>query len=136
MKLLLALAVALPLTLLLSSCPSLQSKVDVAVFAPAEKAWEAVALDYEIGIVDGLADEDITEEEAQALRDNGGRLRVALAMRDTISVSLVPWENMLPWVERGISAQIEATEIGEGVAVSLRLQLSKFAESIERLQGP
>lgn len=116
------------------SCLGPRSKT-LALFPAAELAWPAVSEDLHRGVEDGVADGDLVEGVAEKLLNEGDELAKALHAKDIEGVRAVPWTSLQPWVTRGIEDKLSDGEIGPGVAVSLREQLSNFTTTISTIQG-
>ena len=127
-----ALIFALTSACLMASCIT-KRVIHPTMFPALDFAWVQVREDVLRGIEDGRATEELHAFEAAQLSSNVTHLGAALAARDLPAMRQAPWETLRPWGKRGIEAQLEAGEIGPGVALSLHEQLYNFSETWRRI---
>ncbi len=133
-NLIVILALALCAGMFLDSC--IAPRVErIALFEPAQLAWPDVKSDLEAGYADGMSEGALVFSAATALRAESVKLEDALRTKSRDDLRLVPWPTMKPWAERGIAAQLNAGEIGPGVAQTFTEHLSNFNDIMNRLRG-
>ena len=128
------LVVALVAILPLSGCLSPQVD-EAALFTPAAETWPRVKPEYLRGIERSVADGATTEPVAVNFREHGDRLGLALSARNRTALRLLPWPTMRAYVELGIATRLEAGELGEHTAGSLRERLAQFNQTLEKLRS-
>ncbi len=133
-NLLLVMILAIMSIFAFQSC--LAPRVDAALFEPARITWPGVKEDLHRGVFNGVGANEIASSAANLLLMRGDEMEAALDDGDRITLRLVQWSSLVPWVSKGIDAKLEAEEIGPGVAASLREQLVNFNQAIAKLQKP
>lgn len=119
---------------LLSSCIGTKARND-ALLPAVRTAWPEVRVDFERGVADGLNDADITAEQAATIRNEADLLDLALTAGDRVKLINVLYSTEIrPWASRGISAALDAGEIGPNGALLLSERLSNFSAAILVLQ--
>lgn len=125
--------VGIALAMIPSSCLGPRVK-PASLFPPLALTWPAIEEDLVRGVADGVEDQELSQDAANALNTQALALGRAIEARDLEGVRVIPWTNLEPWVERGIADKVTDEEIGPGVGASLREQLSNFGEAIAILQ--
>lgn len=119
---------------LLASCIGTRARND-ALLPAVRTAWPEVRVDFERGVADGINDGDLTDMEAIGLRAEADRLDVAITAGDRIKlINVLYTTEIQPWAGRGITAALDAGEIGPNGALLLQERLSNFSAAILVLQ--
>jgi len=119
---------------LLASCIGTRARND-ALMPAVRMAWPEVRVDFDRGVADGINDGDLTEMAAIGLRSEADRLTDALASGDRVLLINVLYDTEIrPWAGRGISAALDAGEIGPNGALLLQERLGNFSAAILVLQ--
>jgi hypothetical protein len=119
---------------LLASCVGNRARND-ALLPAVSMAWPEVRVDFDRGVADGINDGDLTEMAAIGLRSEADLLTSALESGDRFKLYNVLYTTEIqPWASRGISAALEAGEIGPNGAMLLTERLSNFTAAILVLQ--
>ncbi len=87
------------------------------------------------GIADAVADQDLTQVEAEGLHSSAAGLWFAIAQNDRAAVAerLPVWATLRPFAERGIQDMVEDVEIGAGGAAGRIERLNNFEEALNRI---
>lgn len=119
---------------LLASCIGTRARND-ALLPAVRVAWPEVRVDFDRGVADGIADGDLTEIEAITLRSEADRLDLALTAGDRVKLTNVLYDSEIrPWASRGITAALDAGDLGPNGAMLLTERLSNFSAAILVLQ--
>ena len=119
---------------LLASCIGTRARND-ALMPAVRMAWPEVRVDFDRGVADGIADGDLTEMEAISLRSEADMLTDALEAGDRFKLYNVLYTTEIqPWASRGITAALEAGDLGPNGAMLLTERLTNFSAAILVLQ--
>jgi len=119
---------------LLASCIGTRARND-ALMPAVRMAWPEVRVDFDRGVADGINDGDLTEMAAIGLRSEADRLNNAITSGDRIALINVLYDTEIrPWAGRGITAALDAGEIGPNGALLLQERLGNFSAAILVLQ--
>lgn len=128
--------ILIAVALLAIMCGCLAAKARENVLLPtARSAWESVKEDVERGVVDAMADGDISQELATVLSVDLNRMDTALVSGNLVLLGEVDWVTTLePFAIRGVQDRVDDDEISGGVSVSFLQRLMNFREVIKMLQ--
>lgn len=126
----------LPLLLILAlaSCVGTRAR-DEALMPVASQIWPNVRIDYEAGLADGVADGDLNNAQRGELLALADDLGEALESGSRSELLSVPWDTqMRPWAIRGITAAVDAGELGPNGSQILYQRVANFTAVILTLQ--
>lgn len=123
------------LLLVLTACAGNKAR-ELTLNPVAQQVWPNVRVDFDRGVADGMAKGDLTSEGAFALRGLADDLGECLASGDRIALAGIPWgTQMQPWAVRGVTAALQAGEIGPNGANLLMQRIANFSAVMMVLQG-
>lgn len=106
-----------------------------ALIPAVEMAWPHVMAAVDRGVADSQEVGGLSDGEAGDLRALAVEIGDALAARDLRALRGAPhaFAQLEPWAMRGIQARVDAEEISEGVAESLRERVRNVRLSLEKI---
>jgi hypothetical protein len=135
MKDLLIAAALLMLAPLFAGCGATKRVDAIALFKPAQVAWDSVEEELTRGVQDGLDDAELDNGAANDLLEQGDRLELALDTYSVEGVIAARWHELKPWAIRGIEDMREDGAIGTFVAGSLLERVDNFTGTIDRIEA-
>lgn len=116
--------------MVLVSCVGPRAR-DNALLPAAQQAWPRVRVDFEAGLADG----DLDPTGRDALLGYADDLGEALTDGDRAALLDIPWDSqMRPWAVRGITAALDAGELGPNGSQLLYQRVANFTAAILVLQ--
>jgi hypothetical protein len=120
--------------MVLASCVGPRAR-DNALLPAAQQAWPQVRVDFEAGLADGVTDGDLDPTGRDTLLGYADDLGEALTDGDRAALLDIPWDSqMRPWAVRGITAALDAGELGPNGSQLLYQRVANFTAAILVLQ--
>lgn len=125
------LLVILSLVLCFTGCMSTKAR-DEGLLPATRMAWTGVRADIELGIDDAVA-AGVTFS-APLLREYIARIDQGLESGNRADFTLVSWESLEPYAQRGIKVRVTKQEISPLLVPSFQERLRNFGWALAKLQ--